>query len=59
MKRLQRKFWLETIVWVVAEILLNQLGLDNLADYGEFVFNQTLSAYNLAQPTQIVYLIKG
>jgi hypothetical protein len=27
-------------VWLVAEIILNLLGLDNLADYGEFVFDK-------------------
>jgi hypothetical protein len=27
-------------VWLVAEIILNLLGIDNLADYGEFVFDK-------------------
>jgi hypothetical protein len=26
------------ITWIVAEIVLNAVGLDNLADYSEFVF---------------------
>ncbi len=28
----------EITVWLIAEILLNLLGLDNLADYSEFLF---------------------
>ena len=27
-----------TLIWLAAEILLNSLGVDTLADYGEFVF---------------------
>jgi hypothetical protein len=27
-----------TLFWIAAEILLNVTGLDNLADYSEFVF---------------------
>ncbi|MGB5634911.1 MAG: hypothetical protein WBM44_03985 [Waterburya sp.] len=29
---------LKIIVWLFAEMYLTVLGLDNLADYGEFVF---------------------
>ncbi|MBE9126869.1 MULTISPECIES: hypothetical protein [unclassified Coleofasciculus] len=29
-----------TTVWLAAEILLNLLGLDNLADYSEFIFEK-------------------
>ncbi len=29
---------LKIIVWLLAEIYLTIMGLDNLADYGEFVF---------------------
>ena len=32
------KLFLRTGVWLCAEIILNSLGLDNLADYSEFVF---------------------
>lgn len=35
-----KKLLCQLIVWVVAEITLNFLGLDNLADYGEFVFDK-------------------
>ena len=29
----------KTLVWIVAEIILNCLGVDTLADYSEFVFD--------------------
>ncbi|MDY6786364.1 MAG: hypothetical protein SW833_28270 [Cyanobacteriota bacterium] len=29
-------------IWIAAEILLNFLGLDNLADYSEFVFEKDI-----------------
>ncbi len=33
-----KKLLVKIIVWLAAEILLNFLGLDTLADYSEFVF---------------------
>ncbi|MEQ8466626.1 hypothetical protein [Coleofasciculus sp. E1-EBD-02] len=38
----------KTTVWLAAEILLNLLGLDNLADYSEFIFGR--QGANLSQP---------
>jgi hypothetical protein len=35
----QRLFIL-TFLWLLSEIFLSFLGLDDLADYGEFVFGQ-------------------
>ena len=32
-----KKLLAKTIVWLAAEILLSLLGLDNLADYSEFL----------------------
>ena len=33
----------KTLIWLLAEILFNSIGLDTLADYSEFVFdNKTL-----------------
>lgn len=40
-----------TTVWIVAEILLNVIGLDDLADYSEFVFEGHL--VEAATPVQI------
>lgn len=31
---------LKIVIWLVAEILLNLLGIDDLADYSEFVFEK-------------------
>ena len=30
----------KSLIWLVAEIALNSLGLDTLADYSEFVFDK-------------------
>lgn len=38
----------KTTVWLAVEILLNLLGLDNLADYSEFIFGRNVA--NLSQP---------
>ena len=34
------KFFLKVVVWLSAEIALTALGLDNLADYSEFIFRE-------------------
>jgi hypothetical protein len=34
----QQKLIKQTLIWLVAEVVLNWVGLDTLADYGEFVF---------------------
>lgn len=34
----QRKALTKLLIWLAAEIALNLLGLDELADYSEFVF---------------------
>ena len=40
-----KKLLVNLSVWLVAEIILTVLGLDNLADYSEFVFqSQTLAS---------------
>ena len=31
--------------WLMAEVWLNLIGLDNLADYSEFLFDQSLNLY--------------
>lgn len=36
----KNKLFLKIIIWLVAEILLNFLGIDDLADYSEFVFEK-------------------
>ncbi len=37
---------LKTIIWLVAEIVLNFLGLDNLADYSEFIFEKNVIVFS-------------
>lgn len=38
MKTRRKTLWLEALLWLAAEIVLNPSGLDILADYSEFVF---------------------
>ena len=40
MKVRWRKLLTKTLIWLVAEILLNFIGMDTLADYSEFVFDK-------------------
>ena len=35
----------KTLIWLAAEILLNSIGLDTLADYSEFVFDKNTIVY--------------
>ncbi len=37
-----KTFVFKTMFWMMGEILLNLLGLDNVADYSEFLFGQEL-----------------
>ena len=37
-----KKLLAKTIVWLAAEILLNFLGIDDLADYSEFIFERDI-----------------
>jgi hypothetical protein len=49
MKTQWNKLWVKTISWLVIEIILNLLGLDNLADYSEFIFEKEVM---IAMPRQ-------
>ncbi len=40
MKVKWRKLIANILIWAIAEVALNFIGLDTLADYGEFVFDQ-------------------
>ncbi len=37
-----KKLMTNVVIWLAAEILLNFLGLDDLADYSEFIFEKEL-----------------
>ena len=38
---------LKSILWLFAEIFLNVLGVDDLADYSEFVFERNTIVFSL------------
>jgi len=40
MNILWKNLLIKTVLWLVVEIILSLLGLDNIADYSEFVFGQ-------------------
>jgi hypothetical protein len=40
MQSRQQKIWTRILMWLMAEILLNWVGFDNLADYSEFIFEK-------------------
>ncbi len=44
-----KKLFVTSGTWLVLEISLNMLGLDNLADYSEFVFNRSDIISSLSQ----------
>ena len=46
MNRSWRILLFKTTVWLVAEILLNFLGLDDLADYSEFLFEKNVIVFS-------------
>ncbi|MCG5058404.1 MAG: hypothetical protein WAN66_28355 [Limnoraphis robusta] len=37
-----KKFFAKTLIWLLAELLLNFIGLDDLADYSEFIFERNV-----------------
>ncbi|HEY9637871.1 MAG TPA: hypothetical protein V6D14_31050 [Coleofasciculaceae cyanobacterium] len=44
--------------WLAAEIILNLIGLDSLADYSEFLYGQEVVAMShIQQPTMVVSLL--
>jgi MFS superfamily sulfate permease-like transporter len=48
-QRIQWKTLLvRTTLWLITEVVLNAVGLDNLADYGEFVFERNTIAQGAA-----------
>ena len=40
MKIWRKKSMTKLIIWLSAEVILNLIGLDDLADYSEFVFEK-------------------
>ncbi len=55
MKLEWKKVLVKTTVWLAAEIVLNLVGLDNLADYSEFIYEQDVTTLgHLHQPTIVM-----
>lgn len=55
MKTNWRKIIIEIAIWLFTEILLNIAGLDDLGNYGEFVFAQkNIGIFN---PTPIALMV--
>ncbi|HEY9727646.1 MAG TPA: hypothetical protein V6D50_14440 [Chroococcales cyanobacterium] len=51
MKVQWKKVFVKTTIWLVTEIVLNLVGLDNLADYSEFIFEHDTAVFSyLNQP---------
>lgn len=58
MKIKWKKLWLKIIIWLGAEILLTAIGLDDLADYSEFLGHQKEVASSIKiYPTLMVNFI--
>ena len=54
MKLEWKKLIVKTTLWLTVEIILNLLGLDNLADYSEFIYEHKLAGLGrLYQPALI------
>ena len=45
-KTLRQKPLTKIIIWLAAEILLTFMGLDDLADYSEFIFEKNIITFN-------------
>lgn len=48
MNRRYQKTLAKITIWLAAEILLNLLGMDDIADYSEFVFEKHVTIIMLA-----------
>ena len=52
-----KKVLTKTIVWIIAEVCLNSLGLDNLADYSEFIFEREVITTSHYFPTPALIIM--
>ncbi|MDJ0568529.1 MAG: hypothetical protein QNJ53_05735 [Pleurocapsa sp. MO_192.B19] len=58
MKIQWKKLWVKTLLWLGAEILLTSIGLDDLADYSEFLCQQKeVASIEKAYPTLTVHFV--
>jgi hypothetical protein len=56
MKMQWKRLWVKATIWLATEIILNVLGLDNLADYSEFLFEKEI-AIATHQPQMAVVVL--
>lgn len=49
-----RELLLKTSIWLSAEIMLSLIGLDNLADYSEFIFQHRV----MTQISEVITCLK-
>jgi hypothetical protein len=57
MKLEWKKVLVKSTIWLAAEIILNLLGIDTLADYSEFLYEQEVASLSyLHKPTITVNL---
>lgn len=54
MKMQWQRIWLKAAFWLLTEIILNLVGLDNLADYSEFLFEQEVAIALYQPPIAVV-----
>lgn len=56
MKAKRNGLIIKAVTWILAEVILNLVGLDNLADYSEFVFehNAETFAHTAAFTTSVI-----
>ncbi|NET37586.1 MAG: hypothetical protein F6K19_37135 [Cyanothece sp. SIO1E1] len=54
MQIIRQKFWLKATTWLLAEIFLNLLGIDELADYSEFIFDPGVIVGSRAQQVALI-----
>ncbi len=57
MKTQWKKIWVKATMWVITEIALNLLGLDNLADYSEFIYEQESAITTYQHQMTVVTLL--
>jgi hypothetical protein len=57
MKTQWKKIWVKATMWVITEIALNLLGLDNLADYSEFIYEQESAIATYQNQMTVVTLL--
>ena len=58
MKIKWQKLWVKTILWLGTEILFTLIGLDDLADYSEFLCQQQeVASMRKAYPTLTVNFV--